>query len=71
MKKKWWERVYIRALEREAGNLELYRIPFLQKQQEKLIAKIYREANQARKLMGEKPKRYKTWKKRKLVDVKG
>ena len=59
---------YIKGLEEYAFTLEIVRFPKLS---ERAIPKLYREANRIRKVIGEKPKKYVTFKKRKVVQIKG
>jgi len=68
-KKRLVGKLYIKSLEQAAFTLELFRVPGLQRQQERAI-KIYRDgANKVRKELGEAPKQYLTVKKRKVVPV--
>ena len=59
---------YIRGLEEYAFTLEVMHFPKLS---DKAIPKLYHEANRVRRVIGQKPKKYFTFKKRRVVPIKG
>lgn len=61
---------YIRGLEEQAFLIEVFK-GGLPKIGDRALPKLYREANRVRRNLGEQPKTYYTWKKRKLVRIEG
>jgi len=58
----------IRSLDESAFMVNLVRFPKLRKFQERLARKLHNDANELRKIIGDKPKRYKQIKHGKVIE---